>query len=111
MNIKRTLTSIAIISTMALSGQSYADTAEKDQAKKVSPSTWLNLSESELVAVEKYATDYKTFIYQTPTELTFVTETIKRAEKQGFKRLSEKSNLKPGARFYDVNRDRTISLI
>lgn len=40
-----------------------------------------------------------------------VKETIKRAEKQGFKRLTEQSTLKPGARFYDVNRERTISLI
>jgi aspartyl aminopeptidase len=111
MNIKRTLTNIAIISVIALSGNSYAETSDKDKEKKKSPSSWLNLSESELVAVEKYATDYKTYIYKTPTELTFVSETIKRAEKQGFKRLSESSNLKPGARFYDVNRDRTISLI
>jgi aspartyl aminopeptidase len=111
MNIKRTLTSLAIIGAIALTGNSYADTSDKDKEEKKSPSSWLNLSKSELAAVEKYATDYKTFIYKTPTELTFVTETIKRAEKQGFKRLTENSNLKPGARFYDVNRDRTISLI
>ena len=62
-------------------------------------------------AVELYGENYKTFIYNSPTELTFVKEAIKRAEKEGFKKLTEQSNLKPGARFYDVNRDRTISLI
>ena len=84
MNIKRTLTSIAIIGAIVFTGNSYAETSDKDKEEKKSPSSWLNLSENELAAVEKYATDYKTFIYKTPTELTFVTETIERAEKQGF---------------------------
>ena len=72
MNLKTTLTSIAIMCAFAISGNSYAEEASKDKNKKESPSSWLNLSKSELIAVEKYATDYKTFIYKTPTELTFV---------------------------------------
>ena len=111
MNIKRTLSSIAIFSALSVSASfSFADDG-KTAEKKEHPSSWLSLSAQELVAVEKYATDYKDYIYRTPTELTFVSETIKRVEKQGFKKLNEKSQLKPGARFYDVNRDRTISLI
>lgn len=111
MNIKRTLSSIAIVSALSISASfSFADDG-KTAEKKEPQSSWLSLSAQELVAVEKYATDYKDYIYRTPTELTFVSETIKRVEKQGFKKLNEKSQLKPGARFYDVNRDRTISLI
>ena len=112
MKLFKTLINIAIISALSLSRASFADensTTKKD--KKEVLSSWLLLSESELKAVEAYATDYKDFIYKAPTELTFVTETIKRVEKQGFKRLSENSVLKPGSRFYDVNRDRTIVLI
>ncbi|MCO4798687.1 MAG: hypothetical protein KC484_05710 [Colwelliaceae bacterium] len=111
MKIKTTLSSIAIVTALAFSSGSMAFDKEKSVDKKKQPSSWLSLSSKELSAVEAYAEDYKKYIYSSPTELTFVTETIKRVEKQGFKRLTENSNLKPGARFYDVNRDRTISLI
>jgi aspartyl aminopeptidase len=111
MNIKTTLTSAAIVAALAFSTTSFADDKKSSETKKESLSSWLSLSKQELAAVEEYATEYKDFIYKAPTELTFVTETIKRVEKQGFTRLTEKSDLKPGARFYDVNRDRTISLI
>ena len=112
MKLLKHLTSIAIISALSFSNASFADqksTAEKD--KKEVTSSWLLLSESELKAVEAYATDYKDYIYKVPTELTFVSETIKRVEKLGFKKLSENSILSPGSRFYDVNRDRTIVLM
>jgi len=112
MNFIKTITSIAIVSALSLSVVDYTYAAgKKAQKKEESPSSWLSLSKKELKAVEKYAENYKDYIYKAPTELTFVTETIKRVEKQGFKKLTEKSNLKQGARFYDVNRDRTISLI
>ena len=110
MNLTKTLTSLAIAGALTFSQACFVQAADAT-AKKSSPSSWLNLSAKELKAVERYATEYKDYIYKAPTELTFVTETIKRVEKQGFKKLSEKSNLKPGARFYDVNRDRTITLI
>jgi len=113
MKIKSTLTSAAVAVTLAFSTASFAEKANEESSaeKKEQASSWLNLSEQELVAVEAYASDYKEYIYSGPTELTFVKETIKRAEKEGFSALTEKSKLKPGARFYDVNRDRTITLI
>ena len=111
MNLTKTLTSLAIARSVDIFLKLAFVQAADATAKKSSPSSWLNLSAKELKAVERYATEYKDYIYKAPTELTFVTETIKRVEKQGFKKLSEKSNLKPGARFYDVNRDRSITLI
>jgi len=108
-SLKSVLVSTALISALTIT--SPFAIAKDDDKKKESPSSWLNLPEQELKAVEAYADDYKDYIYKTPTELTFVTETIKRVEKQGFKRLTEKSSLKAGARYYDVNRDRAISLI
>ncbi len=105
------MASLALAATLLFSATGFSAGFERDKEEKTSPSSWLNLSEKELKAVEQYAEEYKDYIFKVPTELTFVTETIKRVEKQGFKRLTEKSKLKPGARFYDVNRDRTISLI
>lgn len=111
MNVKSALTAVAVISALALSSQSFASDDKKAGKEKDQKSSWLSLSKAELAAVEDYATDYKNFIYKAPTELMFVKEAVKRAEANGFKRLTEKSNLKPGARFYDVNRDRGISFI
>lgn len=111
MNFKSALTTVAVISALAFSSQTLAADKEKKDEKKEQASSWLNLSKSELQAVEAYATDYKKFIFKSPTELMFVKEATKRAEANGFKRLTEKSKLTPGARFYDVNRDRGIALI
>ena len=110
MNLTKSLTTIAIVSALTFS-QTAVVHASDAIAKPESASSWLNLTAKELKAVERYATAYKDYIYKVPTELTFVTETIKRVKKQGFEKFTEKSNLKPGARFYDVNRDRTITLI
>ena len=87
MNLKTTLTSAAITVAIAFSPINYAK--EEVEEKKEQASSWLSLSEQELNAVEVYAEDYKDYIYKTPTELTFVSETITRAENQGFKRLTE----------------------
>ncbi|TWX73397.1 aminopeptidase 1 [Colwellia sp. C1TZA3] len=110
MNLTKSITTLAIVSALTFSQSSFVQAADA-KAKLESPSSWLNLTAKELKAVERYAAEYKDYIYKVPTELTFVTETIKRVEKQGFTKLTEQSELKPGARFYDVNRDRTIALI
>ena len=110
MNLTKSITTLAIVSALTFSQSTFVHAADA-KAKSESPSSWLNLTAKELKAVERYATEYKDYIYKVPTELTFVTETIKRVEKQGFTKLTEQSELKPGARFYDVNRDRTIALM
>ena len=110
MKLTKSLTAIAIVSALTFSQSTLVHAAET-KAKQESASSWLSLSAKELKAVERYASEYKDYIYKTPTELTFVTETIKRVEKQGFKKFSEKSKITPGARFYDVNRDRAITLM
>ncbi len=110
MKLTTTLTSLAVISALSFSALSLADSKSSSE-KKAKASSWLSLSKKELKKVEAYATDYKDYIYRAPTELAFVKETLKRVEKQGFKKLDETSELTPGARFYDINRDRAISLI
>ncbi|HXV64033.1 MAG TPA: aminopeptidase 1, partial [Vicinamibacteria bacterium] len=54
---------------------------------------------------------YKAFMKETKTELHFVREAVRLAREAGFSELEDGSRLRPGARFYDVNRDRTLTLI
>ena len=72
---------------------------------------WLGLSESDRSAVEAYATGYKDFMHKAKTELSFVREAVRLARADGFSELTESSSIQPGARFYDVNRDRTVCMI
>ena len=72
---------------------------------------WHNLDSGEQRAVLTFAEDYKDFMAVAKTELSFVTEAIRLARAAGFRELEADSNLRSGARFYDVNRDRTVTLI
>ena len=72
---------------------------------------WVDLSADERKDVLAFAEDYKSFMTRAKTELSFVKEAVKIASRAGFKELTDSSNLRPGARFYDINRDRTITLI
>ncbi len=74
-------------------------------------SAWTNLTAAERDAVFQFAEEYKGFIHLARTELSFVAEAIAFAEANGFRELDDSSSLAPGSRLYEVNRDRTISLI
>lgn len=108
-------TLVLIISMNTLASESTDKEGKADNEAKEDKgelkSTWLNLDESTLSEIESYGNDYKSYIYAAPTELSFVSETIRRVEKRGFEKLTINSTLEAGTRFYDVNRDRTISLI
>jgi len=62
-------------------------------------------------AAFQFAEDYKEFMAVAKTELLTVKEVKRLAEKAGFRKLEENSNWRPGAKFYDVNRDRAICVI
>lgn len=74
-------------------------------------SAWIDLSDEERATVFDFAEDYKAFMDKARSELTFVTEAIKIAEANGFSELRDDSPMTPGAKYYDNNRDRAISLI
>ncbi len=74
-------------------------------------SSWVGLTEAEQNAVFQFAEDYKAFIHLARTELSFVSEAIAFAEANGFEELNDSTNLRPGTKIYEVNRDRTISLM
>ena len=90
---------------------SYSGVAPAQDSNEEQKSSWLRLSSSERKAVEDYATDYKTFMAGAKTELLFVADTIALAEAAGFEPLTDESKFTPGARFYDNNRDRALTLI
>ena len=72
---------------------------------------WLSLSVKQQKEVLSFAEDYKDFMGRAKTEVSFVAEAVKIARAAGFTPLSKKSALKPGKRYYDINRDRTITLM
>lgn len=72
---------------------------------------WVGMSEGDRRDVLAFAEDYKDFMSRAKTELSFVSEAVRIARSEGFREFAADSNLRPGARFYDVNRDRTITLI
>lgn len=61
--------------------------------------------------MDAYVDEYKGFIHKARTELSFVSETVALVKANGFTPLTENSVLKPGARFYDINRDRAMTLM
>jgi len=77
----------------------------------VAPPAWSGLSAAEREAVLAYAEEYKDFLSRARTELSFVAEAVKLAQDAGFRPLNADSPLTPGARYYDVNRDRAMALI
>jgi len=86
-------------------------TAQEDEEDLGRVAAWRTLTDDERGEVMSFAEDYKDFMSRAKTELSFVAETVRAAEAAGFSELTGNSDLRPGARFYDINRDRTISLI
>lgn len=74
-------------------------------------SSWVGLSDDDKETVFAFAEDYKAFIHLARTELSFVEQAIIFAEANGFRELTPMMRLRAGAKLYEVNRDRTISLI
>ncbi len=72
---------------------------------------WPKLTAAQRDEVMRFGDEFKTFMSHAKTEMTFVREAVKAAEANGFRRwpaAPAKADLKPGSRWYGVNRDRTI---
>lgn len=109
-----TTTLLRLLLAIVLVGSALPAIAQSDDACTESlrcESSWKGLSDAERTAVFAFAEDYKSFIHRARTELQFVTEAIEFAEANGFSALTDTTNLRPGTKVYEVNRDRTISLI
>ena len=75
------------------------------------PPAWVSLSLKERKAVLAFAESYKDFMSRAKTEMSFVSEAVKIVEAAGFRELTSDRVIRPGGRYYDVNRGRTITLI
>ena len=73
---------------------------------------WLELDAQGREQVMRYAEDFKVFLGKAKSEMQFVREAVRFAESNGFRKWDPKAaaGLKPGTRWYAVNRDRTIVL-
>ena len=104
--VRRTIGAFALASLLAAAGVH----AQDDDAGQPA-SAWVSLSDAERRDVLRFAEDYKAFMTEAKTELSFVSTAVRIARDAGFRELTESSNLRPGSRYYDVNRDRTLTLI
>ncbi len=77
---------------------------------KSCPSNWVGMDPAQEKAVMRFAKDYKRFINLARTEITTVEQTVKLAKAAGFKPWHHGAAMTPGARYYDVNRDRSMTL-
>ena len=84
--------------------------ATRVTAQETGP-VWPKLSEAQHAEVMRFGDEFKQFIGRAKTEMTFVAETVPLLERNGFKpwpKTPTKADVSPGARWYAVNRDRTI---
>ncbi len=88
---------------------SFSTAAQEDEPPP--QPAWAALTDSERREVMAFAEDYKDFMSRAKTEISFVSEAVKVARAAGFRELAGNSNLRPGGRYYDINRDRTLTMI
>ncbi|MGE5243816.1 MAG: aminopeptidase 1 [Betaproteobacteria bacterium] len=74
---------------------------------------WPTLTQAQRDEVMRFGEDFKQFMGRAKSEMTFVREAVAFAEAQGFHRWPAsptRADVKPGSRWYAVNRDRTIAV-
>ena len=71
---------------------------------------WEKYDDEKLAELDVFAEEYRQFLSLTKTEREFVTEAVKAAEAQGFKKLESAKKLKAGDRYYAVNRGKNLCL-
>ena len=74
-------------------------------------SSWLSLSSKDRKKVFALGEDYKAFMDIARNELSFVAQSVQLAKQAGFVPLGSASEVQPGQKYYDINRDRSLSLI
>jgi aspartyl aminopeptidase len=109
--MKKAVLNIAGFFVLGVTASISAQSLEECQNSLNCQSSWIGISDAEQAQIFAFADEYKDFIHVARTELSFVAEAITFAQSNGFAQLSSQSDLVPGARFYEVNRDRTITLI
>ncbi len=106
MNIRKFL----ILGVIGVILAPYWAVAQEQEPPEPQPA-WAGLSDSQRRGVFAFAEDYKDFMSRAKTEISFVVAAVTVARAAGFRELTQDSNLRPGGRFDDINRDRAITLI
>jgi aspartyl aminopeptidase len=108
---KHTPLQYALVSLALTAGLAASPALAKGPCdKSPCPSNWVGMEAAQEKQVMRFADDYKAFINKARTETTTVTQTIKLARAAGFKPWHIGASLKPGSKYYDVNRDRSMTL-
>ncbi|MBT8147207.1 MAG: aminopeptidase 1, partial [Gammaproteobacteria bacterium] len=105
------LFTIVLLACLSLPVFTQAQTSENCQDTLDCDSSWRNITASQRNAIFDFAEQYKDFLHRARTELSVVAEAVSFAEANGFQQWNDQSAPTPGARYYEINRDRTISLI
>ena len=109
--MKTLITFFSLIMLLLSSSLSISQSGDECIDNLDCQSSWVGLSDDDKETVFAFAEDYKAFIHLARTELSFVEQAIIFAEANGFRELTPSTRLKAGAKVYEVNRDRTISLM
>jgi len=74
--------------------------------------SWTEMDERKKDRIMKFGEVYKEFLDNCKTERESVRYIVKELRKNGFKELKEikKSKLKPGTKFYEINREKNIAI-
>jgi aspartyl aminopeptidase len=74
-------------------------------------SAWCRLDSKNTKATFGYCEEYVRFLSTCKTEREVVRYLVRRAEKAGFKPISSAKSIKPGDRFYAVNKEKNVALV
>jgi aspartyl aminopeptidase len=103
--VHRTLTACALALMMSIAVPAPAQTGSQPAP------IWPKLSAAERDQVMAFGEDFKKFIGTAKSSMTFVREVTGLVQKAGFKpwpKAPSSADVRPGSRWYAVNRDRTI---
>ncbi|MGN1093659.1 MAG: aminopeptidase [Candidatus Neoclostridium sp.] len=71
---------------------------------------WNGITEEKKKNIFDFAEDYKNFLTASKTERLAVREAVKAAEAKGFKNVQTVSEIKPGDKLYEVNKNKNVVL-
>ncbi len=104
----RTMRIGTLFCSLALVASGFAQEGSVWETKK---SAWTTLSAADRPQVEQFAGDLKNYLGTARTALASNAEVIRRAKASGFAEFTDNAQVKPGARLYVNNRDRSVQLI
>ena len=97
----------SVVCVTLLAGCAFAQGGSVWETKR---SGWQTLPASDRARVEQFAADYKAYIGGARSALASTAEMIRQARAAGFAEFTAPAQVKPGARLFVNNRDRSIAL-